>query len=311
MLSKQRMFLPVVSLFLSAQLLFPQLQAQEAGSALPAGTLYYTGLVDDVWQIFSVSFPGGKPQQLTRSPGDKREPVWIEGNEKLLARSSNGDIVAISPEGQTEVFAHFTLPVANFSFFRDGKNLLSTHLTSRTYRKQWIYKATAVSPETVLFTKPASGSYRRVRLSPDNSRFACTMIQTYGEERLVVGDIENPSKVRLLTAEGSSTGYPCWSPDGKTLYFSMMRPQSGTWDLCSADVGSGDVSCLASTSGLDESAPFADSSGGLFFHCSGKEGLRIGHLNLADGKTTLIPVTGKSQEPFFKSAAAPEKGDGP
>lgn len=276
------------------------LRAQEPSFDPPAGTLYYTGLVDEVWQIFSLEIPKGKPLQLTHTAGDKREPFWLPGAKKLVARDSTGDIIAIDPEGGAEKFGHFELPVANFSFFNDGSNLLMTHLTSKTYRKQWIYRGNTSGPATKLFAKPVSGSYRSVRMSPDDSSFSCTLIQTFGEERLVVGEIANPSNTRLLTPAGSLSGYPAWSRNGKILYFSMRRAESDSWDLCAAEVAGGEVTCLASTPGVDESGPVSDPLGkGLFFQCTDKDGFKIGYMDLISFRSKMVGGTGNAREPFF------------
>jgi hypothetical protein len=283
--------------------------AQEPSFDPPAGTLYYSGLVDEVWQIFSLKIPNGKPVQLTHTASDKREPFWLPGKGKLVARDSSGDIILIRSEGGCEKFGHFELPTANFSFFSDGSNLLMTHLSSKSYRKQWIYSGRIGEESTKLFAKPVTGSYCRVRISPDNEWFACTMIQTLEEERLVVGEIANPSNVRLLTPEGSLASYPAWSPDGKMVYFSMRRAESQSWDLCSAEVGSGEVTCLASTPAVDEVAPCADPSGkGLFFQCSGGYGFEIGYLDLASRRSSKIGGTGNAREPFFRADMVEVKG---
>jgi len=278
------------------------LHAQNTSVDLPSGTLYYAGLTEDAWQIFSLKIPDGDPVQLTNTGGDKRSPFWLADVQKLVARESTGDIILIKPEGGVEKFGHFELPVANYSFFKDGKNLLMTHLTSKSYRKQWIYRGDRGASATTLFAKPVTGSYRSVRISPDNLSFCCTLIQTFGEELLVVGEIDRPANARTLTPAGSSSAYPTWSSDGKMLYFSMKRVESGSWDLCSAETDGGEIHCLASTPGVDESTPFAEPSGkGLFFQSSGKNGMNIGYMDLTSFRSAIVGKTGSAQEPFFRA----------
>lgn len=276
----------------------------------PAGTLYFSGLSENVWQIHSLDIPNATSRQLTRTDGDKREPFWITGAKVLMARDSSGDIIEIGDGGENGKAYHFELPVANFSYFKDGRSLLVTHLTSKTYRKQWIYRGVVGDSKTTLFAQPSTGSYRSVRISPDNRMFVCTLIQTYGEELLVMGEIANPTKTRLVTRKGSSSAYPAWSHNGRAVYFSMLRPESNSWDLCRAEVGRGEVTCLASTPDINESAPCADPTGrGLFFQYTREDSFHIGYMDLESKRTCPVATPGDAKEPFFRIANPENKGE--
>ena len=68
--------------------------------------------------------------------------------------------------------------------------------------------------------------------------FAGTDYDAKGDIYLL--EVDNPkSGPRRLTGRDTADGTPCFSPDGRTLYFQQMRPGDSAWHLVSLGLGNG------------------------------------------------------------------------
>jgi serine/threonine-protein kinase len=158
---------------------------------------------------------------------------------------------------------------ADFSVSRNGVLLYAGGRTAREDEVIWIGEdgnETSIV-QVAVFSKPV--------LSPDGTRFAYDEVEQQQETHVWVYDLERKSKTRI-TFDPHRAGSPCWSRDGKTLYFNLEE---------------------AGNKGLIGAKP-ADGSGTIEVIARADQGLSAGYYPVAvtpDGRQLLLLVEDESK----------------
>ena len=64
--------------------------------------IVYSSLVNNFWQIFIMDSNGENKTQLTASSTDKRYPIYLEGESRVLYRTNNNEFFLIDKDGKNE-----------------------------------------------------------------------------------------------------------------------------------------------------------------------------------------------------------------
>jgi len=225
------------------------------------GKLYYSGLADNGWQMFSWDFKLKKETQLTHSPGDKRLSTWIASTQMLVYKDAIGRICKLSASGKEEVLVKGVRTCAHFTVSRDGKDIYYTRLLANNPLRQSLWHASAsddFSDPQLIFRMPR-GSIRNVCLSPSGKTIAMSHVWRDNEERLLLLDLSlvesSPDKAAVsITPALVTAAFPRYSADGATLYFAQ-RVNRGNYDLFSYDLENKKSQLLFDTPATSEFYP--------------------------------------------------------
>ena len=102
------------------------------------------------------------------------------------------------------------------------------------------------------------GLFSGARFSPDGKRLAFVAEKKQGASDIWIEDLEHASSSQLTFLPGRSE-FPTWTPDGKSIVFQTIRPESAAVYLIRAD-GSGEPRLL--TSGKGRLLPFSFTADG-------------------------------------------------
>ena len=197
-------------------------------------TLLYTGLTRTGWQIHALNLSTGQTTQLTKSPGDKRTPLYSKSKDQILYRGPRGRILALNRQGEETVEVNLT-GCGDFSLQKSDtdettETILVTRLVTGNPQRQQIWKATPPDHLDRVARAP-EGSFRQIQTQ--DSRLFATHIWRSGEERVVElikqGADAAPDLV-YWTSSQQIAAYPRWLGEDLGI-ISSLKVSSNNYDL--------------------------------------------------------------------------------
>ena len=236
------------------------------------GGMFYSGLADNGWQVYYWDGATGKESQITKSPGDKRMPVWVPTLKKVVYKDSVGQICAVDLSGREEILTKGVRTCAHFTVTRDGSDIYYTRLLANNPLRQSLWHASSddgFSKPELIFRMPR-GSIRNVCLSPAGDTIAISHVWRDNEERILLLDLTALEKDATTTAipitpEHITAAFPRYGKDGKFIYFSK-RVSRGNYDLFSFNLATKKTRPVFATASVSEFYPVATSDGRWIFY---------------------------------------------
>lgn len=253
------------------------LLAASAPSTELKGTLLYSRLTDDTWQIWQADLETRKQTQLTDSPGDKRYPAfrpdggviyhatqhacyWMEsggpGKPVLKELWPVGD-VAYSPDGRKVAFSKYEIGLV------DSANL-------------WASDTGEKDPK-ILTHEP--GLQYNAAWSPDGKYIA--YVGTFGYRSAEIYLINPDGSGRLqLTRNEARDLLPAWSPDSSRIAY--VSDTSGDYEIWVMKASGSEPKQLTRSPGLDSRPTWSPDGKQIAFTSNRSGVLEIWVMN-ADG----------------------------
>ena len=197
--------------------------------AMAAEKLIYVGLTDTGWQIFLKPLDGSASQQLTKSAGDKRTPVYSAGLGGIVYKGSKGRVWLVTEAGEESLLVDIE---GCADFCVDEKDIYFTLFVTGNALRQQLWQAQGEFPtkERRLVFRPNDGSVRQIKFLA--GKFLATHMWKPGEERVVWID---PSKntereiMRPITNRNKVASYPQWIDSSSGII--SVRNEDDTYDL--------------------------------------------------------------------------------
>jgi Tol biopolymer transport system component len=238
-----------------------------------------------------------KPRQVTSSPGWEGQPA-ISPDGRTIAyvsdESGSLDIWAadVAGGGTLQLTTHLAVDHEP-AWFPDGSAIAFVSDRSGTPA---IWKVPRFGGDPVMLIEKAG----QPAISPDGSQIAFVTPQRFCKLRVGVAPLENPTKVRVLTAENQ--GYwdhenPTWSPDGKMICFSDFR------DLYLVPADGSETPVRLTTAHAKDRHPVWSGDGRWIFFSSAREGTTaLWRVRSFGGEAQRLTLgTGPESEPSLTS----------
>lgn len=210
-----------------------------------AGTVIYSRLTGDHWQIWRRDLASGHDQQLTTSAMDKRLPTFgPEGS--VIFRTNNDEAYRIAPDGGESPLWPSLWPVADATWSSRGQRWAVTRIRTDIpdAGNLWL---TGEGIEPSLMTD-APGLQLNPSWSPDGRRIVYSGGRGIHTYELFVMPVEGGAPERL-TDNRHHEFFPAWSPDGAWIAYSA--DPDGDFDVWLMRTDGSDARKLTDVPGLD------------------------------------------------------------
>lgn len=265
-----------------------------------AESLLYVGLTDTGWQVFQRSLESKKDQQLTKSVGDKRTPVYSSELSAVVYKGPKGRIWSVNDKGEENLLVDIE---SCGDFTLDGGDIYFTRLVTGNPQRQQLWKAGGEYPtqEMELIFRPEQGSLRQIQFRA--GRFLATHIWTVGQEQVVIIDLSPEPSMRPLTPQKTIASYPRWVSDIQVVI--SQSDDQGNYDLHLVDVQSGNnhsesvFKPLTKTNNYSEFAVAISADGETYYseRLNEKGQWSIVNLNPVTGESTELNLERQAKEP--------------
>ena len=197
--------------------------------AMAAEKLIYVGLTDTGWQIFLKPLDGSASQQLTKSAGDKRTPVYSAELGGIVYKGSKGRVWLVTEAGEESLLVDIE---GCADFCVDGKNIYFTVFVTGNPLRQQLWQAQGEFPtkERRLVFRPNDGSVRQIKFH--TGKFLATHMWKVGEERVVWIDPSQKTEreiMRPVSNKNEVASYPQWIDSSNGIV--SVRGEDDTYDL--------------------------------------------------------------------------------
>ena len=214
-------------------------------SLSPDGTTLVFSWRDHIW---AAPVSGGVPTQLTRHPANDRYP-WISPDGKQLAFVSNrsgSDQVYVMPTagGPVKPVTTHTEGFILYGWYPDGESLLvRARLDAEWRRADRFYRRSLDPLQPLEMVMDARGGSAWIDPAGERVSFVRGGAPWFrkGYRGAQAGQIWNydlgSGAFQKLTTGDHGERWPCWSSDGKQLYFASQ--ETGTFNLWRMDAAGG------------------------------------------------------------------------
>lgn len=241
-----------------------------------ADALLYCRLTDGFWQIWKET-EGGKPEQLTASPHDKRLPTRTSSGE-ILYHSNNDRCFLLTEEGKEKELLKELWPVRDL--IASPKEELFVFSRFRTdlvdQSNLWLYDP-KIEKKTMLTQE--EGVQYQSSWSPDGTQIAYSGGSGPRSKEIFVIRKDGTEK-KKLTQNQDNDFMPAWSPDATKIAYSSNV--TGDFEIWLMNADGGEPRQLTDSPGLDTRPVFSPDGTQIAFTSNRSGGLEIWVMN-ADG----------------------------
>lgn len=246
-----------------------QIASKPFEKSMPSESLIaFSRLTDDHWQIWIIRPDGSGSRQITKSPCDKRYPVWAEEGRALYYRTNNSEAfrVDLITGMETRLFKSLGLNGGVLPS-PDGTKQLFVRIRFEPKDSSNIWLADSEGNNAKMLTKGTGMDYDP-SWSPDGQRIAYVHSYSAGTSEVYTIDIDGKN-IQRLTKNTVLDLSPVFSPDGKQIaYVSNITGNYEIWIMDSD--GSSNIQ-LTQSDGLD-TRPFWSPDGKEIVFVSNRSG---------------------------------------
>ena len=211
------------------------------------GTLLYSRLTDNVWQIWQLDLASRQARQVTFTPGDKRHPGWAPAGRVIYCTSNQACFQSEPGSAGADLLLADLWPVRDAAWSPDGQWLAFSRFRTDLVDSANLWIADAEGDNRRVLTH-APGIQQHPAWSPDGTRLAYSGGQGPRSYELYLVTMDGMQTTRLTTNEAEDL-FPVWSPDGARIAYSSNA--SGDYEMWVVGVDGANAVQLTHTPGLD------------------------------------------------------------
>ena len=189
------------------------------------------------WQIFTINIDGTDLKRLTENNANDEHPSWSANGTKITFvsdRDGNSEIYVMNADGSDQKnISNHPSDDRHPNWSPDNKKIVFN--SSRNEKKELsIFVMNSDGSDVISLSKPEDKEIESyTSFLPDGSKivFVRWFADSNGEIFIMNSDGTEPKR---LTNNSFFDGYPCWSPDGRTILFSSNR--QGNYKLFTIDI---------------------------------------------------------------------------
>ena len=231
--------------------------------------------VDGVAQVWVKNLAEGDPIQVTSGDVPVRRLVWSPLNDRIVFSRFRAGLWSVAPLGgpARRILEFGDAP----KFSADGKHLVFTRGNAI-----WVANADGSDAHEVPGVPKSPWSVDRF---PDLSPDGRTIVFFHAVASPASGDIwvvpVGGGEARQLTFDSCESGWPSWTPDGRSIVFSSARAGSLTlWRMAAT----GGTPAPLTTGAGEDTEPDISADGGTLLYGTQRKSWSLMLLNVADGQ---------------------------
>lgn len=209
----------------------------------------YICLTDGYWQVWTMQSDGSGQRQITRTPYDKRRPVWKSENELIYCTNNHRAFVTDLKGNELPILESFG-DIKDVIVSPSCDELVFVRIKDHSKNIYHLWTAKLDGSGARMITH-AGGRQSDPTWSGISDTIAYIQLDGYRNESLWIMENRDDNTKTKLTGNASFLSEPVFSPDGnKIAYMSDLTNDNEIWVT---DVTSGKNLKLTSSKGLDTS----------------------------------------------------------
>lgn len=212
------------------------------------GSIAFSRLTGDYWQLWTMEPDGSRAKQLTTSLSDKRFPAWTRDGQRILYRNNNNQafVIDLATGQETQILTQFGI-IGSLVESPESDELLVARF--RTGLKDsgdlWL---TSIDGERRRILTREPGLQFDPAWSPDYKKIAYVSGKALQPYELFVMDSDGKNK-RQLTENKKLELLPAFSPNGRRIAY--VSDITGDYEIWVTDVDGGNARQITNSEGID------------------------------------------------------------
>jgi TolB protein len=267
---------------------------QQTGS----GSIAFSRLTENYWQIWTIRPDGSGSRQLTTSLSDKRYPSWTKDGQKILFCNNNNQAFALELASSEEqhILSHLGMIGSVTESPKAAELLVVRYRTGmKDSSDLWLTSIDGENKRTL--TREAGLQYDPT-WSPDATEIAYISGQVFKDYELFIMDSDGTNK-RRLTNNKALELLPTFSPDGKRIAY--VSDITGNYEIWVIDINGRNAKQLTDTVGID-TRPCWSPDGTMILFVSNRSGeLQLWIMNDDGSNPKQLTTSAQSIEPTWRT----------
>ncbi|UCE98680.1 MAG: PD40 domain-containing protein [Planctomycetota bacterium] len=268
-----------------------------AGCQVPTGTIVFSRLTGDYWQIWTMQPDGKATKQITTSPSDKRYPIWAEDGKKILFRTNNNKafIVDVDSREEKKILESFGL-IGSLSESPDGSRVVFVRYKDNFKDSSNLWISTPGAKMQKVLTRDTGLQYDPA-WSHDGRKIAYVSGHGFQTHELYMVNPDGKNKCKITDNKALEV-LPAFSPDGNSIaYVSDITDDFEIWLM---DIDGSNTRQITNSSGID-TRPFWSPDGDKIVFVSNRSGqLQLWIMNKDGSSARQLTSGAPSMDPAWK-----------
>jgi len=225
--------------------------------------LIYSSLRGGFWQICVMDMRSKEEKFITRSGSDKRYPIWLDEERKIMYRTNNAEmfILDLKDGTETRVLSKFGV-ITDPAWSKAGQKLAFTRYEGHMKDESEIWTVNLDGSSQKVLTNEKGLQYNPA-WSPDGKRIVYTSGKGLDIHELFVMNGDGSDKSQLTRNDNKFDILPVFSPDGSLIAFSSNR--SGAFDIWLMDRDGGNPKNLTNDEYFNTKPSFSADGENIIF----------------------------------------------
>jgi TolB protein len=263
----------------------------------PKGSIAFSHLTENYWQIWTMQPDGKAAKQITTSPSDKRYPVWAEDGKKIFFRTNNNKafMVSIATGKEKPMLESFGL-IGSLVESPDGSSLVFVRYRDNLKDSSGLWISTKDTKKQKVLTRDTGLQYDPV-WSHDGKKIVYVSGHGFQTHELYMVDSDGKNK-RRLTNNKALEVLPAFSPNGKTIAY--VSDITGDFEIWLMDIDGKNTRQITNSYGIDTGPCWSPNGDKVMFVSNRSGQLQLWVMNKDGSGTRQLTSGSQSMDPAWK-----------